>query len=73
MIYYMADPRDLLQDIQMPEQRTMSLPSGGLVNLEIIDTRQARVSRIISTDPMDYLNEQLQPGTMLDISYLLMK
>lgn len=73
MIYYMEDPRDLLQDIQMPEQRTMSLPSGGLVNLEIIDTRQARVSSIISTDPMDYLNEQLQPGTMLDISYLLMK
>ncbi len=71
MIYYMADPLDLLQDIKMPEQRTMTLPSGGFVNLEIIDTHQARVSSIISTDPMDYLNDQLQPGTMLDISYLM--
>ena len=69
MIIYMPDPLDLLKDIRVPEQRTMTLPSGGLVNIEIIDKQQARVVGIVSTDPMDYMDNRLQPGSVLDISF----
>jgi len=65
----MPDPLDLLKDIRVPEQRTMTLPSGGLVNIEIIDKQQARVVGIVSTDPMDYMDNRLQPGSVLDISF----
>jgi len=68
MIYYMANPLDLLAEMKIPEQRTLSLPSGGIVNLEIIDSGRARVASIVSTDPMDYLQEHLQPGSLLDLS-----
>ncbi|MBP1760996.1 MAG: hypothetical protein H6Q64_538 [Firmicutes bacterium] len=70
MIFYMADPMDLLQDIKTPEKRTINLPSGGLLNLEILDNQQARVAAIVSTDPMDYMNEDLQPGSILNINYV---
>lgn len=69
MIFYMADPLDLLQDIKTPEQRSITLPSGGLLNIEILDKQQARVVGIISTDPMDYMDSNLQPGNLLDISF----
>jgi len=70
MIFYMADPMDLLQEIKTPEKKMVNLPSGGLLNLEILDDQQARVAAIISTDPMDYMNEDLQPGSILNINYV---
>jgi hypothetical protein len=70
MIFYMADPMDLLQDIKTLEKKTINLPSGGLLNLEILDNQQARVAAIVSTDPMDYMNVDLQPGSILNINYV---
>jgi hypothetical protein len=69
----MADPLDLLKDIKTPEQRSIALPSGGLVNIEILDKQQARVVGIISTDPMDYMDINLQPGSVLDIEWVTSK
>lgn len=69
MIYYMPDPLDLLQNIKTREHRTITLPSGGLLNIEILDKQQARVVGIISTDPMDYMDTKLQPGNILDLVY----
>lgn len=69
MIFYMTDPMDLLQDIKTGELRSVSLPSGGLLQLEIIDNRQARIAGIVSTDPMDYMKTDLQPGSIMNISY----
>lgn len=69
MIYYMPDPLELLQNIDNPEHRTITLPSGGLLNIEILDKQQARVIGIISTDPMDYMNSKLQPGNIFDLVY----
>jgi hypothetical protein len=73
VIFYMADPLDLLKDIKTPEQRSIALPSGGLVNIEILDKQQARVVGIISTDPMDYMDINLQPGSVLDIEWVTSK
>lgn len=70
MIFYMADPMDLLQDIKTLEIKTINLPSGGLLNLEILDNQQARIAAIVSTDPMDYMNVDLQPGSILNINYV---
>lgn len=69
MIIYMPDPLELFKEIKTPERITMNLPSGGHVTLEIIDMKQARVVGIISTDPMDYLNSQLQPGSVVEIGF----
>ena len=69
MIYYMPDPLDLLQSINTPEHRTITLPSGGLLDIEMLDKQQARVVGIISTDPMDYMDTKFQPGNILDLVY----
>jgi len=69
LIYYMPDPLDLLQNINTPEHRTINLPSGGLLNIEMLDKQQARVVGIISTDPMDYMDTKFQPGNILDLVY----
>lgn len=69
MIYYMPDPLELLQNIKTYEHRMITLPSGGLLNIEIMDKQQARVVGIISTDPMDYMDTKLQPGNILDLVY----
>jgi hypothetical protein len=66
----MADPTELFQDLKIPEIRSINLPSGGFVNLEILDNKMARITSIISTDPMDYMNENLQPGSLLTINYV---
>lgn len=70
MIFYMSDPMDLLQYIETPQRTMLSLPSGGLLSVEILEGRQARIAEIISTDPMDYMNAELQPGSILNIDYL---
>ncbi|NLV20553.1 MAG: hypothetical protein GXY49_00960 [Syntrophomonadaceae bacterium] len=69
MIFYTADPMDLLPEMKANQLHTVSLPSGGLLQLEIIDNQQARVASIVSTDPMDYMHADLQPGRILNISY----
>lgn len=70
MIFYMSDPMDLLRYIEAPQRIMLSLPSGGLLSVEILEGQQARIAEIISTDPMDYMNAELQPGSILNIDYL---
>lgn len=71
MIYYMTQPLDLLQGDPAIELQTINLPSGGLLQLEIVDSHQARVAALISTDPMDYMQADYQPGSLLEISFNL--
>jgi hypothetical protein len=69
MIIYMPEPMDLLNNQNVPECKTISLPSGGYLNLEILDSYKARVIGVVSTDPMDYMNQHYQPGNLLDLTY----
>lgn len=66
--YYMPDPLEIYNQMQPPaKNKTYRLPSGGVVNAEILSDTQIRITSICSTDPMDYLNSDLSPGNILEL------
>ncbi|WP_054694728.1 YlzJ-like family protein [Syntrophomonas palmitatica] len=67
MIYYMADPFELLQNNISRPQRNYILPSGGIVTAELLPDNRARVVSVLSTDPMDYMDVNLAPGQILEL------
>ncbi len=65
MIMYTADPQELITGMQFRETVQIKLPSGGYVNAESLPNNQMRIIEIVSTDPMDYMYEQYQPGNII--------
>ncbi|MEA1961439.1 MAG: YlzJ-like family protein [Bacillota bacterium] len=65
----MNEPLDLFKEIDTNQQRMIRLGSGGFVSVELMDKNKARVLEVISTDPMDYMNDQIQPGTVLEMNF----
>ncbi len=65
MIYYMLEPLDLLSNLPQKERRYYRLPSGGILTAEVLPSGQQQVVDILSTDPMDYINSDLAPGTLI--------
>jgi len=61
MIYYNPEPLELLHS-DLSNIKQFSLPSGGFMRAEAMENNQIRVLDLVSTDPMDYLDERLQPG-----------
>ena len=43
--------------------------SGIKMEIEFLDEGEARIVRIVSTNPSDYLHAKYQPGSMLKMSF----
>jgi hypothetical protein len=67
MIIYMPNPEELLYNMEFRELIQIKLPSGGYVNAESLAYNKMRVVEIVSTDPMDYMYEQYQPGNIITL------
>lgn len=68
MIYYIADPLELLNNTPSAERKAFTLPSGGIVTAEVISSEQVRIIELSSTDPMDYMDARLTPGNVIKMS-----
>lgn len=66
MVLYTVVPIEdvLLQGVEPPPQAEVEWEGRRLV-VEPLEGGVARVSRLISTDPMDYLNPRWQPGSFI--------
>lgn len=67
MIFYTPAPLELLNNIDSANIISISLPSGGYVRAEAVERDRIRVLDLFSTDPMDYLDERLQPGRLISL------
>lgn len=68
MILYMPEPFEFGMGEKQPEEYfTLKLPSGGEIEVEPCGKNQVRVKRLNSTDPMDYINQKLQPGNVITL------
>ena len=67
MIIYIPDPWEALAQTQSLPRIRIKLPSGGHLNGECLEVDQVRVLSLDSTDPMDYINQQYQPGRIIQL------
>jgi len=67
VIIYLSDPWGYLNETKSLPRVRIKLASGGHLNAECLDSNQVRVLSIDSTDPMDYLNQQYQPGSIIQL------
>ena len=67
MIIYFPEPQEIISAIEYKEMVQINLPSGGYVNAEPLAYNQIRIIGIVSTDPMDYMNDKYQPGMVVTI------
>jgi len=65
MIFCTPAPMDLLENQDTRNIITIQLPSGGIIKAEAEEYNQIRIVDLVSTDPMDYMNEHLQPGRIV--------
>lgn len=67
MIIYVPDPLEAYaQKENLPRVR-IKLASGGHLNAECLAVDQVRVLSIDSTDPMDFVNQKYQPGSIIEL------
>lgn len=68
MIIYSPVPAELIwQGLEEKYELVEHMVNGIPVQLRLTGTREARVERIISTDPQDYLRASCQPGQSIMI------
>lgn len=65
---YYPDPMQIINQTESQEQIRISLPSGGFIMAEYLDNKDLRIAGIVSTDPMDFMNENWQPGKVFSIT-----
>lgn len=70
MILYTVIPLDdIFEGMEEPPIPTIEMVVGGAtLELEPLGNFQARVVRIISSDPRHYLTSLYQPGSILDLN-----
>lgn len=71
MIIYVPEPMGLLYNSGASEVITLKLASGGFITAEPCGHDKIKVVSINSTDPMDYMNEKYQPGSILDMKIVI--
>ncbi|NPV71298.1 MAG: hypothetical protein HPY55_11750 [Firmicutes bacterium] len=67
MILYTVMP---IEEIMQQEERRRSFEirvRGRTVLIEPVSPTEGRVVRVISTDPQDFLDSSLQPGSMVNL------
>ncbi|MGE5390976.1 MAG: YlzJ-like family protein [Deltaproteobacteria bacterium] len=67
MIFYTPNPLDLLANQEMSDRREYRLPSGGILTTEVMEDNRVRVVSLTSTDPADYMNQELAPGRVIEL------
>lgn len=67
MIYYSPVPLELFQSTDPTKIISIPIPSGGYIRAEAVDYNRIRVLELVSTDPMDYMDESLQPGRIVSL------
>ena len=67
MIFYTPAPLELLNNIDSANIISIPLPSGGYIRAEAVENNRIRVMDLVSTDPMDYMDERLQPGRLISL------
>lgn len=70
MIIYVPEPMELYNK-EPSDVITLKLASGGIITAEPYGPDKIRVLSINSTDPMDYMNERYQPGSILDMKIVV--
>lgn len=70
MIHYSVIPMDVIfQGMDTFEPKYMEIEHGGVtMQIEPISGFQARIVRLFSCNPQDYLNAQYTPGTIISYS-----
>lgn len=69
MTLYTTVPQELIfpyDESQFAKQMNIDIKEGQLV-IEAMENQQFRVVRLISSDPMAYLNENYTPGKMISL------
>ncbi|MFW6029605.1 MAG: YlzJ-like family protein [Halanaerobiales bacterium] len=68
MINYSIYPPELIfdgyEDYQ-PEYQELSLSDGVILKMERVNQEELQIVRIISSNPQDFIREELQPGTII--------
>lgn len=67
VIYYTPDPLDLLNKGDPSKIISIPLPSGGYLRAEAVENYRIRILELVSTEPMDYMDERLQPGRLVSL------
>lgn len=65
MIFYWPEMQAWDDSTRPGERRYFKLPSGGTLAAEVWGQDHLRVTEIISTDPSDYTNSAIRPGSIL--------
>lgn len=68
MINYSIYPPEMIfaeYDSFELDYEELNLADGTMLMIERIDNKQAKVAKIISSDPQSYLRADIQPGTIL--------
>lgn len=67
MIIYLPDSTMLFENSEQGKTIVLDLPSGGHIIAEQCNDNRLKVLSVNSTDPMDYMNTQYQPGSYLSM------
>jgi hypothetical protein len=68
-VFYTIVPDELLLDGFHAERRFITIFRGGLLmEVEPVEAPYARLLRIFSTDPQDYLDPRWQPGSTVSLT-----
>ncbi len=67
MIFYSPAPLELLEGADFENIVTIQLSSGGYIKATPLEYNQLRVLDLVSTDPMDYMDDRLQPGMVISL------
>lgn len=66
MLFTVVPLEDVLDGMENDPVPTVEMSVGGVtMELELEENFQAKVVRVISTDPRDYLNSSFQPGSTI--------
>ncbi|NQX65823.1 YlzJ-like family protein [Paenibacillus alba] len=70
MIHYSVVPMEVIFDgMESYAPKYLEVEQGGIsMQIEPIDGFQARIVRLYSCNPQDYLNNQYAPGTIISYS-----
>ncbi len=64
VVLYTTMPLETIFPADISERKIIH-QGNQMVEIEPFDYNKARIVRVISTDPQDYMEESLQPGTII--------
>jgi len=66
LVYYYIGPHELYEPLfEPPETKEIVLPSGGILQVEMLSPDELRVVSLWSTEPRDFLDPKYSPGNII--------